>query len=597
MSDHERDPLLVELPQNQPGPYQHDTVDPAIAENAQRVDRLYRYDDPERPRFPVERAVLEGALIRMKNAVRGNGIDPATIEMTFFEGETLHFHGRSIFKIIPNIAEKTVAGRESAGTVCGSVEQLRLNIRQIVENTHYDRNVTNHACDTLDQRPDKGFAVNNLPIKFDRLNKTLIAHHSCSNCTAGHLACGTCQGSKMQPCQRCHGQQNVPCPQCRGTGQANFQGKMQTCRKCSGHRHIRCTQCQGQGRVNCRTCNGSGQAKCQRCNGTGFISDIAYVSFEGKSHCTFDDESLPPELPEIILKAGPGLASEKHAAVEILREEDHHEAQQTYENTEKPRENDGVIVPYYIRLPYGTVRFRISDKPEMEGRLFGQHPRLLGLPPFLEEALAPGLTRLDQAAAKAGPVRRNIEEAIRYRAIGDAILVAATHPPKKAAALLHKKWSLGLRHETTDQMTLMADRAFRNLSLLPRVLGLIGGLGLGAGLGTLWLLMGRTSLSAHHIAEPVLLGGDVMIVAAGATLGVLGSQYLTRYWVSSVLGRLIPKPKPGKKPMKILPRAGQAVTGQAILGSAGLFAGLIYGLHYFAALPLPGWVQQILMML
>ena len=533
----------------------------------------------------LDPALAEAALRRMRQAAHGNGIDPRSISMTHLDGETLHFEGRSLFEIKATLAEKSLPGKETQGEICTSASDLRGKIQQTIARSTISRDMLTMASDFLEKRKDKGFAVNDLVVKLDRLNKVFIFYNSCTTCTAGHINCIQCQGAGLINCIKCRGHRTIVCPMCRGTKVSRQpNGSTGTCRKCNGHGESQCTFCRAQGKTRCAACSGTGHAPCQKCHSTGIISDIGYVTFEGRTRCTFDPEPLPPELPKLLLQTGPALAADKHADVAILREREQDIARQELETTEKLQVKDELIVPYYIRLPYADIGFKIGDGAELRGKLFGLHPRLLNIPPFLEQPLAPGIDRMQQAADNLN-VRSNVMEAIRYRVLGDALVAVATLPVKKAAIRMRKKWSLGLRQDSLDTIVLRTRAAFANLTKIPRLTGLLMGLAT-AGAGYAAYLLERPNLAMLHPYALVAL--DIVVVGAGAFLGTLASQINIKRSVRSVFAKIMPP----DQIRTITPRAGSVAILSAI-GSTILFCMVIAGI-YAAGHPAPFWAMPAL---
>lgn len=543
------------------------------------------YDDPDRPREMLDPALAEAALRRMRQAAHGNGIDPRSISMTHLDGETLHFEGRSLFEIKATLAEKSLPGKETQGEICTSASDMRGKIQQTIARSTISRDMLTMASDFLEKRKDKGFAVNNLVVKLDRLNKTFIFYNSCTSCTAGHINCMQCQGAGLINCIKCRGHRTIVCPMCRGTKTSRQpNGSTGTCRKCNGHGESQCSFCRAQGKTKCAACSGTGQAACQKCHSTGVISDIGHVTFEGRTRCTFDPEPLPPELPKLILQTGPALAANAHADIAILREREQDIARQELETTERLQVKDELIVPYYIRLPYADIGFQIGDGAELRGKLFGLHPRLLNFPPFLEQPLAPGMDRMQQAADNLN-VRSNVMEAIRYRVLGDALVAVATLPVKKAAIQMRKKWSLGLRQDSIDTIVLRTRIAFANLTKIPRLTGLLMGLA-AAGAGYAAYLLERPNLVMLH---PYALAAlDVVAVGVGAYMGTLASQMNIKRSVRGVFAKIMPP----DQIRTIMPRAG-SVAVLSVIGSVILFCAVTGGV-YAAGRPAPFWAMPAL---
>ena len=64
-------------------------------------------------KVPVDPALLQRAVERMRHVARGNGIDPDSILLDHFDGETLNFKARSLCEINTAVVEKTMTGKET----------------------------------------------------------------------------------------------------------------------------------------------------------------------------------------------------------------------------------------------------------------------------------------------------------------------------------------------------------------------------------------------------------------------------------------------------------------------------------------------------
>ena len=543
---------------------------------------------------PVDPALLQKAVMRVRHAARGNKVDPHSILLNGFEGETLNFTARSLFEIIPTIAEKHLPGKETHGIVCASEADLKIKVRQAVEKTTFDRIITRAAIDFLEHRKDKGFLIDGLVIRLDRLNKVFIFYNSCTQCSgSGKYNCMQCQGAGQENCPKCHAHRTIVCPVCRGTRVSRQKnGQMGTCIKCHGQGESPCTHCQRTGKVKCRPCQGSGLVPCPKCNASGIISDIRHVSFEGKTHFLYDKDALPEGVPDLISRIGPAMAAEAHADIVILKEKEQLAAQDEYRTTENVQGFDELVVPFDVGLPWGALGLRIGSRT-MEGTLCGMHPMLLDYPPFLEAPVAAGLDRLNQAAQRLGPVRGNLEEAIRIRAIGDALVFAATKPPKKAALAMRGRWTLGFRPEVTDMMVLQSAKAFGNISAAPRLFGVIAGLVIAAGVFAVWLATPLRSVASGYltpagIPQLAIVLGDIALIALGGYVAATLSQLAVRQTTISLFKKILPV----DQAKKIVPRAGKAGF-IAYLGAMAVFIGVVVAL-WVGGHALPEWAQYLL---
>lgn len=538
---------------------------------------------------PVDPAILQKAVMRLRAAARGNGVNPHTILLDGFDGQTVRFQARSLFEIVPTIAEKHVAGRETHGFVCGSEADMKMKVRTAVEKSTIDKTSIRAASDFLAHRKDLGFLVDGLMIKLDRLNKVFIFYNNCSSCHgSGKINCMQCQGAGQANCPKCHAHRVVACPLCRGTKVARQKdGKTGTCPKCIGSGEAPCEFCRRSGKTKCNPCNGSGRTPCGKCAASGVISDIAHVSFEGKTRFIYDKEALPEGLPDVIERIGPDVAAARHADIIMMREKEQAAAQEEYRTTEHVPEYDELVVPFDIGLPYGALGARVG-KDVMRGTLFGMHPMLLDYPPFLEKPVALGLDRLNQAAARLGRPRSNLEEALRYRAIGDALVFAATKPLKKAALAMRTRWTLGFRPETCDMMVVQAEKAFINVTTLPRRVGLALGLVLaGAGFGV-WFGVPGVRIGVQQAAGiPSVAMAAVDVILFGVLAYIAGS--VAQMFVRQATRSLFVKILPPEKAKKIVPRAGKS--GRiAFAGTLAVLAAVLYAL-WMSGGPMPEWTR------
>jgi hypothetical protein len=319
---------------------------------------------------------------------------------------------------------------------------------------------------------------------------------------------------------------------------------------------------------------------------------MAYVSFEAKTHFLYNRDALPPDLPPVLDRLGPQIALQNHADIEILKEREQRAAQLEHETAEKAPLVDQLVVPFYVRVPWGRIEFRVEGKV-MKGRMFGLHPRILNMPPFLEKAIGPGLERLTQAAHGLGNVSGNIHEAIRFRVIADAMVMASAQAPKKAVLSMRKRWSLGVSGDVTDMMTLLADKAYRNVSKMPRIMGLGLGLVLAAIIDAAYVIgpLRQTivqMLVGYGFPSLAVIALDVALVAGTGFIAETSSRLVTKRALRNLFVKLLP---PGQL-HKIKPKSG-SVGMYAYIGAAVVFAALV-ALATTAGFAVPDWVGLIL---
>jgi hypothetical protein len=537
---------------------------------------------------PVDPKVLHMGLQRMRNAARGNGVDPDTITLHSFLGYTVEYDAQSLFVIQPTVLQKSLPGKEK-GEVCASHSDLHGKIREATEKTLINTDIVDFAITALERRQDKGFMVDGFGLKFDRLARTFLYYNSCTNCTAGHINCIACQGAGQINCPKCKGARKIKCPTCRGSRHIrDSKGKERPCRTCSARGEIPCPFCKSAGRIKCKPCNGSGQTKCPKCAATGIISEMAYVSFEGKTKFSYDAAFLPEPMVPLLDQIGPQLVIRDYADVKILKEKEQVAAQKDYNTYEKPKLKDELVVPYNVRLPWGSIQFRVGPDI-LNGRVFGKHPRLLGITPFIEGPIAPGIAQLEQAVQGGGNTQAYIEEATKFRIIADAMVAASAMTKKKALLHMRKRWSVGINGQTTDHITALAADAYANISKFPRLVGLGIGLMTAALVDAAYILGPLRPLLLNNGLPPVAVDGIDALVMLGT--GLI-AQSASRLMAKKALWHLFKKLLPPDQMHKIKPQAG-TVGLYAYLGTAVIFVVVIIAAAY-SGHAIPDWAHFLM---
>lgn len=549
-----------------------------------------RYEDRIiTPRLePVDPKVLHMGLQRMRNAARGNGVDPDTITLHSFLGYTVDYDAQSLFVIQPTVAQKTLPGKEK-GEVCASHSDLHGKIREATEKTLINTDIIDFAVTALERRKDKGFMVDGFGLKFDRLARTFLYYSNCTNCTAGHINCMNCQGAGMTNCPKCRGVRKIKCPTCRGARHIrDSKGKEVPCRACTARGEIPCPFCKGAGRLKCKPCNGTGQTKCPKCAATGILSEMAYVSFEGKTKFSYESAFLPEPMVPLLDQIGPQLVIRDYADVKILKEKEQAVAQKTYDSEEKPKLKDELVVPFNVRLPWGSIQFRVGPDI-LNGRVFGKHPRLLGITPFIEQPISTGIAELEQAVNAGTNMQSHIEEATKFRIIADAVVAASAMTKKKAQLHMRKRWSVGINGQTVDHITDLAADAYANISKFPRIIGLGFGLAL-VGLVDAAYIFGplRPLLINHGIPS---IGMAIVDVLVAVGTGLM-AQSASRISAKRALRHLFKKLVPPDQLHKIKPQAG-TVGFYAYLGAVLIFA-LVIVAAALSGHTIPDWAHFLL---
>lgn len=540
---------------------------------------------------PVDAHLLALATKRMKALVHGNGAKAEDVMLEGFDGAIINFDARTLFEIRHQIAHKSVPGKQGNAEVVGSTADLHMRIQTEVEKTTKNSVIVNYATDVLEKRADKGFAVNNLVIKLDRLNKSFVHHNSCNPCSGtGKLACGPCNGDGRLPCHRCRGQRTLNCPACHGNGTIRNQNTNQPmpCNRCHGKRVIGCEACHQTGQMKCRPCTGTGRVGCAQCNASGRISDIAFVSFDALTKFAYDLYDLPVALPPMIDEYGPTLVSDGHAELFVLQGNEQQAWQKELRTAEHIRGE--VIIPYHARLPWGLIRFRLGDEI-LSGQMLGFNGELLHFPPFLERLITPGVERLLQAA-NGFSVKNNLHESARTKIIATSLLAAATLPPKKAFAMVRKRYTAGIDHDAIERLVTLSGQGLARLTRLSRIMTLGAGTLVTCGFYAAWFMGGlRAAFWAAMPPVPAPLFVSAVVDCAWAGLFGYGLTHAARFVTRARILDLVRPMIPPDKRKKFMPRAGK--TGLAAWGCTLAALVVILGLTVALSTGTPDWVNVI----
>ncbi len=481
---------------------------------------------------PIEPAVIARAVEQLRAVAKGNGIISGQINAGEVKGETLNFEGLAFFKIEPKIGEKRVPGKQQ-GQVLGSAAEMRQKMQAAQEKAADNPDVRKHTVQVMRKRRDLGFMVQGQYVALDKLRQNFVVHEGCAPCGRdGKIKCNACAGRGKTPCKKCFGTKEMPCPLCRGSKVMGTPRGQVPCTRCHGRGRAPCTQCQRTGLQRCPACKAAGSTACQNCNGTGWHSLVGVLDVKAKGTFDFDRSRVPPDIVAKIEEMGPRLVLEKHADVRII--EDEVRARELAQIA-KPGE---YIVAYHVRLPVGGIAFTMPKKQDIAGTLFGMHPLLAGVPPFLEPGLMPAFEALDDAArGKGGRLR----EATKSRFVGEALLTALRHPRKKAMRMLQKRYPVGINETRIFNTLLAAEKVTKAIITVPRAMGLAAGSILAGVLFAGYFIgPGRSTLRAAipDMQAQVAMAMDVGVLLAGCAMAVLIAQSLATNGVRKALGKL-----------------------------------------------------------
>lgn len=473
--------------------------------------------DEDVEKEPLDPALSEKALDDVKAAVRGNGLKPEAVALAGCAGEVLNFEARTIFKIEAPVIEKRMNGKEQ-GESAGSYTDARQKIKAAIERITFDRDVWKQTVAMLKKRKDTGFAVPDLIIRLDRLDRRFVVHEICGPCNGlGNIPCATCKGKKEIVCVRCHGQRDIQCQACHGTQFIQTAQGRQQCTSCNGRGRKGCTMCHQKGEVPCPKCRKTGKRPCQPCSGTGWHSQLFLMSVRAKGRFEYDRAALPEEIPPLIDFYGPVLVTGEHALVRIIDE------LKKEEELSKAAKPDEYVVPYHVKLPWGDIGFSLG-KQRIDGKLFGYNALLVSMPPFFEKVLRGPLSLLAQASRGQGNVAASLQKAIRARAVRDVLLLAARNAPRKTSEMLHEKYPFGFDSATLDLMAEQAVQALKRVTEKSRLTGLAMGAALAAALDLAYFigpLRGELTGATNNSVPGIVFDLGVLLLGGAAVSAVI----------------------------------------------------------------------------
>lgn len=539
----------------------------------------------------VDKALLEKAVHQLQTLAKGNGLPADAITLADFSGEVLDFESHAYFKVDPQISEKRLNGRQSADKIVGSLQDMRNRIKTAIEKISDNPVVRKNTISMLHQREDLGYGIENQAIMLESLNQSFAVHESCQTCSgAAYVQCKYCHGAGYTSCTKCHGSREENCKQCQGRQFIPAANGQQTpCPTCNGRGKTRCLLCQGDGRIECRNCKSKGKMPCEQCAGTGWHSLVCRLKVKAHSHFDYidpyneDSESVPPDILPLLEDLGPLLVLDEHADIKINEDHGH------VEELKKLSKDDEYIIPYAVRLPWGDISFKINEKEQLSGKLFGFNPVLLAIPPFLEKTTAPGLSALMRAGTESATnAEKNIKAALQFRLPRETLLAAAKYGHRKAFAIMKKRYPCGISDKTLHKIITASDRALKHITLRPRLNGLALGLLMTTLFFATYSLTPVRALFMQKITAPAAQTiMDIMMVAAGGALTTLTIQFTALKSLRGLLGNLLP----AAKTKSLLPKAGQSALW-GYVGSVVIFFIMIMAAYYTKE-EMPVWLAPL----
>lgn len=486
------------------------------------------------PRIPEEGALQQQelgenygqkALIRIRKAVEGNGLDPQTVLLGAVEGSTYNFEAHIYFRFTPKTTEENLQAGRPPGATCQTLPTRADLEREIAVYTHKiieDPTSGAQAAAVILARPDCGFGFTQETLPAAFAPKNYLLKENCPDCKgATKSACAKCHGSSKTACPKCKTTKFAICPLCYG--RKTSADKKNKCIKCLGHGRIPCMACHQTGYIPCTGCGGTGKNTCKTCSGTGWTGRRITVEMGIVADYDYNRGALPPELAPIVEKLGPKAVAQGYARLEsgpVIRGED----------------RASFIIPCQLTMPFAKVGVMLPDQ-NFTCTIFGYNGRVTGLPPFLDRLIEPGVRELRKAAASGNIALPHIRKACQFRAIKLALLAAAKTSPGQAIESLRREHGTTLSIAMTKNLVALANRALNRIATLPTLIGM--GIGLSAATGIYALAFSQTGrdLISGAISNAALSGlVDLLILLTGGFLTTLGASTGARQTFRSVLG-------------------------------------------------------------
>lgn len=526
------------------------------------------------PPAPVDPALAEGAIARIRKQVQGNGLRPSSVELRAVNGHIHTFFGTTSVRLTPAVQEGKRAGRFADGQII-QPHQIGGAVEDFIGKVAADRGVLGLVHETMLARADQGFGTSGENIPLPQVARTFIAHEACPKCRGnGGTPCHNCLGQMRITCYRCHGQGGVPCVTCQSRGQILTPQGAVTCHACAGRGLSVCPVCQSQRMITCPECQGHGKKICEGCAGQGWTTRYWNVTLTAETSFSLRTRNLPASLVSLIDRVGSAkLAADKHAKITPILGRD----SETFANEADIQQGAALWFLYRAEMPFAELDIAMG-KGSIKPKMAGFKARLLEVPDFMDTLLKPGIETLSEAAAGGASSAQKILECARYRALGDTLRGLVRGNARRAVKALLENYTLGLSEAAAKRIVKDSNTALSRLSLWPRTVAMAAALvssamilaafhfyGINVSI-TSSLFSAGSAAWAQHIVDIVFaaflgMAGTyaIRMAAAQASKNVLEG-------LGVVSGGQMPLPKPGAPGLWLWLGLAVMAAGLALLG-------------------------------
>jgi hypothetical protein len=479
--------------------------------------------------------LTEQTLARLQKLAAGNNIAPESIELLETREHTYKLDGT--LQLLP-FCEKQVgrpaeAGRNLPVQNFPTFGAMQAGMQAHQQKFLQSRDWLETARTELKQAPAEGWGLDGAKITLPSRSAIFTASEPCPKCQGRQmLTCAQCQGQGSVTCPQCHGQGREVCYNCHGRGENPGQPG-QRCSVCQGSRYAPCRYCRATGRQTCPACQGRRGTPCPQCQGQGrMVQEITLVC-GAMTQFKIKGEDLPSGLKRGLERLGIANLAKGHADIKTLQSSDNDEKESEDRNDKDDDAPEKPEIYYEAQLPYADLRMRFGGNRAVVVSAFGKRGFMMGVPPFLDEALQPARAFLSDAARG----KNTFEKALAARAMRDALILELGKRGNSAA--LRRIYPFGLMPKTATEIMSDMRRALDRFTLHVRAIAAFFGALLGGGILAAWFL---TAVRAQMVRNLPWLA-ELTIDALVLFIAMASGWVLVGKSMQIVLRREFPKLK------------------------------------------------------
>ena len=558
--------------------------------------------DAQIQELKIEPEYKDQAFETIKSLVKGNNYNPDDVKLETFEGKVLRFNAYTLMTLITNCEKSIKPGRYESAKKVETEEAANIEMQKAYKALADKKDLERNIRETVLNRKDKGFGINadNIYIPLPTLKKDFVLFEACKTCRAkGTVPCLPCNGDGRITCTRCKGTGRTPCTHCGGARMVPMAGnsnKKIQCPVCHGQGFTSCSMCNKTRSIPCKVCASRGYTTCPNCQGTAWNSHVFTQEVQARTNFIYPKDKLPEKVASSMEERSSKIT--EHAIIRIITDSINitrwKEMQAKLPDPVNPfneaQKKGDICFPilYDVTLPHGHIEYTINGKSYYTF-LFGQKAVLAHVSPFLDDLIENGLRKLKDAAELRGDVHENLKTAGEYRTIKEGIIFAAMSPLKKAKQKLKKANPLGLSNNAIEEIISSSDRALRNITKKPRVIGTAI---VGAAYFTLfysYFLTPFRSIVVNHIPNIMLQNlSEVIILGSVIYIGMISIQSGAQNALKKTMNMLLPN-----KIKTAPPKLGKVIYWNIVIACTAFLAAIETSRH-IASATTPTWYEALM---